>query len=93
MNDNHESTITVFVATIMIALTLSAAVCLFPLKVIAADKPEAGTLSIVFENDLFYDSDRHYTNGVRISWLVGPNTNTGLGGADGPSFSFVSKRG
>ncbi len=73
MNDNHESTITVFVATIMIALTLSAAVCLFPLKVIAADKPEAGTLSLVFENDLFYDSDRHYTNGVRISWLVGPN--------------------
>ncbi len=73
MKDNHESTITVFVATIMIALTLSAAVCLFPWKVIAADKPEAGTLSLVFENDLFYNADRHYTNGVRISWLVGPN--------------------
>lgn len=73
MNDNHESTTTVFVATIMMTLMLSAAVCLFPWKAIATDKLETGTLSIVFENDLFYNADRHYTNGVRISWLVGPN--------------------
>jgi hypothetical protein len=73
MNDNHESVITVSVATIMIALMLSVAVCLIPLNVIAVDKPERSTLSLVFENDLFYNADRHYTNGVRISWLVGPN--------------------
>ncbi len=37
-----------------------------------ADEPENGTLSIVFENDLFYGTDRHYTNGVRGAWLSGP---------------------
>ena len=30
---------------------------------------ELGTLSIKFENDLFAGTDRHYTNGLRISWL------------------------
>ncbi|MCP1335556.1 lipid A deacylase LpxR family protein [Futiania mangrovi] len=30
---------------------------------------ENGTLSFVLENDLFYDADRHYTNGVRATWL------------------------
>lgn len=39
----------------------------------AAEEPEAGTLSLVFENDLFYDTDRNYTNGVRASWLSGPD--------------------
>lgn len=27
------------------------------------------TLSLVVENDLFSNDDRHYTNGVRLSWL------------------------
>jgi lipid A 3-O-deacylase len=40
----------------------------------AADRPRVGTLGIVFENDLFYNTDRHYTNGVRVSWLSGPAT-------------------
>lgn len=31
---------------------------------------ELGTLSLVVENDLFVDRDRHYTNGVRLSWLT-----------------------
>jgi len=44
-----------------------------PQQASAADEPERGTLSVVFENDLFYDSDRHYTNGVRASWLSGPD--------------------
>lgn len=33
---------------------------------------EYGTLSFVLENDLFVDRDRHYTNGVRLSWLTAP---------------------
>jgi lipid A 3-O-deacylase len=33
---------------------------------------EKGTLSFVFENDLFYGTDRNYTNGVRAAWLSGP---------------------
>ncbi len=31
------------------------------------------TLSIVYENDIFYNTDQNYTNGVRISWLSGLN--------------------
>jgi lipid A 3-O-deacylase len=40
-----------------------------------ADEPAAraqgagGTLSIVLENDAFYDIDRHYTNGLRALWV------------------------
>ena len=35
----------------------------------AAHAGEGGTFSFVLENDLFYNADRHYTNGVRASWL------------------------
>lgn len=31
--------------------------------------PAGGTFSVVVENDLFADADRHYTNGVRFAWL------------------------
>jgi hypothetical protein len=27
-----------------------------------------GTFSVLFENDLFADTDRHYTNGIKLSW-------------------------
>ena len=43
------------------------------LSAVAADETETGTLSLVFENDLFYGTDRNYTNGVRASWLSGPD--------------------
>ncbi len=34
---------------------------------------KAGTLSFVLENDmLFANADRHYTNGVHMSWLTAP---------------------
>lgn len=36
------------------------------------DAPSGGpkpTLSLVVENDLFNDEDRHYTSGVRLSWV------------------------
>lgn len=34
-----------------------------------AESSKTGTLSFVLENDLFYDVDRHYTNGVRLLWM------------------------
>jgi lipid A 3-O-deacylase len=40
----------------------------------AADVPERGTLSLVFENDLFHNEDGRYTSGVRLSWLSSPGT-------------------
>ena len=29
----------------------------------------SGTFSVLFENDLFGDTDQHYTSGVKLSWL------------------------
>jgi len=40
----------------------------------AAAQAEAGTLSVIVENDLVSGSDRNYTSGVRASWLSGPDT-------------------
>lgn len=52
---------------------LAAALLAWPATSGATEEPEAGTLNLVFENDLFSDTDRHYTNGVRASWLSGSN--------------------
>ncbi len=39
----------------------------------AADEPEKGTLSILFENDIFYNTDHDYTNGVLIGYTTAPD--------------------
>jgi len=54
------------VALIMMGAVVSLAQAGEPKK---PDRTELGTLSIKFENDLFAGTDRHYTNGLRISWL------------------------
>ncbi len=40
----------------------------------AADKArrQVGTFTFQLENDLFYGADRHYTNGIRLSWVSPP---------------------
>ncbi|PLX49492.1 MAG: DUF2219 domain-containing protein, partial [Desulfobulbaceae bacterium] len=51
---------------------LLAAVLLLELLVTApllADEEGTGTMSLVFENDLFYDLDQHYTNGLGLIWI------------------------
>jgi hypothetical protein len=35
-----------------------------------SDKSDHGTLSILFENDVFYNTDRDYTNGVELSYTT-----------------------
>ena len=37
----------------------------------ADDRPpdERGTFTLLIENDALYDSDRHYTNGLKVAWL------------------------
>jgi lipid A 3-O-deacylase len=35
----------------------------------------AGTFSILFENDVFYDTDRDYTNGVEFAYTSAPDDN------------------
>ena len=37
-----------------------------------ADGTEKGTLSILFENDIFYNSDHDYTNGVLLGYTTAP---------------------
>lgn len=39
----------------------------------ASEQAGRGTLNFVLENDVFYDTDRNYTNGVRAAWLSAPD--------------------
>lgn len=44
--------------------------CFLSLPALADDhKNDFGTWSFQLENDLFSGTDRHYTNGIRVSWL------------------------
>jgi hypothetical protein len=52
-------------------LAAMAALCLAA-PVRAADAPEKGTLTVLFENDIFYNSDHDYTNGVLIGYTTAP---------------------
>ncbi|MCK9988133.1 MAG: lipid A 3-O-deacylase [Azoarcus sp.] len=40
---------------------------------LASGQTGTDTLSLVLENDLFYDTDGNYTNGVRAAWLSAPD--------------------
>src|ERR1044072_7564168 len=37
-----------------------------------ADGTEKGAFSILFENDIFYNSDHDYTNGVELAYTTAP---------------------
>lgn len=39
-----------------------------------ADETERGTLSVLVENDVFFDTDRDYTNGLMLSYTLGPDS-------------------
>lgn len=41
-----------------------------PLPGTPTDGADKGTLTLQLENDLFYNIDRHYTNGVQASWTT-----------------------
>ncbi|MDR3528520.1 MAG: lipid A deacylase LpxR family protein [Rhizomicrobium sp.] len=41
----------------------------------AADTEKAGVLSVIWENDIFFKTDRDYTNGAEISYTTPPNDN------------------
>ena len=49
---------------------LSLAALFFPLLLpaIPAKAAESGTYALIFENDLFYRTDRDYTNGIELNW-------------------------
>ena len=37
-----------------------------------ADDTRSGAFSILFENDIFFDTDQHYTNGVALDYTTAP---------------------
>lgn len=48
---------------------------------------ERGALSILIENDVFAGTDRHYTNGLQISYLTGPRSTDSIAARLGSSNS------
>lgn len=42
---------------------------------IPAEAKPAGAFSLIWENDIFFNSDRDYTNGVQLSYTTEPNEN------------------
>lgn len=59
------------VQTFFCAALLLASVC--GTAYAAEEESEGGTFSILFENDIFYHTDRDYTNGVQVAWTTAPN--------------------
>lgn len=45
---------------------------------VPAPSDQSGTLTFVWENDSFADTDQNYTNGVRLAWLSGTSPTRGL---------------
>lgn len=62
-----------WVRTGLVAVTCLAALAPAPLHAQAAPQHERGALSLVFENDLFFHTDRDYTNGVLASYTLAPD--------------------
>jgi len=44
-----------------------------PFSATASEEPGKGIFSMVFENDIFSNTDQYYTNGLRLSWLTSPD--------------------
>lgn len=52
-------------AAIVIA---SMATVLAAVPAVASEAPEIGGLTLMVENDLFYNRDRDYTSGIALAW-------------------------
>lgn len=56
-------------------------------------EPEKGTLSFVFENDVFYNTDRDYTNGVELSYTSPTQDTPGIIDRVARGLPFLSSEG
>ena len=61
------------VAAVGITFFLFVSICCGAEQLPEKDNP--WTLSVYFENDLFFNTDEHYTNGVKMTW-ISPNLNS-----------------
>jgi lipid A 3-O-deacylase len=59
-----------FRRSVLVIATASACLVRTPVDVARAEEPakENGILTVLFENDVFYRTDRDYTNGVQLAW-------------------------
>ncbi|ADD68392.1 Protein of unknown function DUF2219 [Denitrovibrio acetiphilus DSM 12809] len=57
---------------LLVMMFICAVLLILPVSAVAGENVENGTLSLVYENDIFH-SDKYYTNGVRASWLSEPD--------------------
>jgi hypothetical protein len=57
--------------TISLGAAVAASV-LFVAPASAAEGPPAGAFSILFENDIFFNTDRYYTNGTALAYTTAP---------------------
>jgi lipid A 3-O-deacylase len=59
----------------------------------AARADEPGTFTILFENDWFDNSDRHYSSGVQLAWTTAPEDSPGWGVAAARFLPFFAQSG
>ena len=55
-----------------IFLVLAALACTAAASPVAAKDTRSGALSLLFENDIFFNTDRHYTNGIALNYTTAP---------------------
>lgn len=53
-------------------MIVSLATAFFVPPAVASDVPKTSVLTLMVENDLFYHSDRDYTNGIALAWGPSP---------------------
>ena len=55
-----------------IILLFAVAACAAVSTPAAAGETRSGALSLLFENDIFFNTDRHYTNGIALNYTTAP---------------------
>ena len=74
------------------ALTILIALCA-PASAQAAKKSEGSTFSLLFENDLFFNSDHDYTNGIALAYTTAPDESPGWASDVAHALPFFTKGG
>lgn len=74
-----------------VALSLSAAAQEAPQT--NAPQTERGAFSVLFENDIFFNSDHDYTNGVELAYTTAPDDTPDWASGIAHSLPFFTKKG
>jgi lipid A 3-O-deacylase len=85
----------VLTAALVAALILPAAAQTAPQSAPQTNAPatEKGAFSILFENDIFFNTDHDYTNGVELAYTTAPDDTPDWATAMAHSLPFFTKKG